>query len=308
MRIYNERNQKSYMTCGYCHESGHKKNHCPTLKAHYEQDKRGEPIDVTLFSQLARWYGTTDNRLQRWYEKYGKPDAERYFGEKSEKTTTKPRKKPKCGFCGKKNHNRRNCKAMKQFKHLFEQANLAYRKQFYDHIIVDMGYGSGALVTIRSYDQETMEPVESVGLVSNLDPKSIGLGNLMQGYWSDYRTSLNTSVLVGSVRSSMQQHHRLFNFPIQTGCRETLLSQTFGIAKSDSSYTQGFITSIVSAAPQTMSQEWFDGQSEPINYVMKKRTAIDLWRNFGTVIEHYYPHSNKERKINAFKRSVGLPV
>ena len=192
MRLYDERNKTPNMTCGYCHESGHRRNHCPTLKAHYEQDQRGEPVDPSLLTQLTKYWGVQSSQVQNWYERYGKADAERYFGEKTAKAKPKKRKKAKCGFCGKTSHNRRNCKAMKQFKYLYEQANLAYRKEFYDRIIVGMGYGSGALVSMRLYEGQDTSPI---ALVSDLDPMSIGLGNLIGGYWSEYATTLRTSVL-----------------------------------------------------------------------------------------------------------------
>ncbi len=64
----------------------------------------------------------------------------------------------------------------------------------------------------------------------------------------------------------------------------------------------------MSPAPQTMSEDWFNGQSEPIDYVMKKKTAKELWRQFESSIRTFYPHENKEKKINALKRSIGLTV
>tara|TARA_B100000035_G_scaffold251936_1_gene221113 strand:+ start:1312 stop:2238 length:927 start_codon:yes stop_codon:yes gene_type:complete len=308
MRLYEERNKKPNMTCGYCHESGHSRNNCPTLKAHYEQDQRGEPVDASLLTELTKYWGVGSSQLERWYERYGKDDAERYFGEKTKKTNTKPRKKAKCGFCGKRGHNRRNCKAMKQFKYLYEQANLAYRKEFYDRIIVGLGYGAGALVSMRIWDDFQGS---SIALVSDLDPMSVGLGNLTTGYWNEFHTALKTSVLWEGQKRTYSSHSKLFNFetPNPPSLREDdrIGSVYFSGANADY-WSQGWIESIVSPAPQTMSEEWFNGQSEPIDYVMKKRTASDLWNTFRYSIMAYYPHSNKDRKINAFKRSIGLPV
>ena len=308
MRLYDERNKKSNITCGYCHESGHRRNHCPTLKAHYEQDQRGEPVDPSLLTQLTKYWGVQSSQIQNWYERYGKRDAERYFGDKPEKTKPKKRKKAKCGFCGKTSHNRRNCKAMKQFKYLYEQANLAYRKEFYDRIIVGMGYGAGALVSMKLWDGYEGSPM---ALVTDLDPMSIGLGNLIAGYWSDYATTLRTSVLWEGQKRNLQRHTKLFHFqdPQVPSLREDdAISQTFFAGSNPDYWSQGWITSMISPAPQTMSEDWFNGQSEPIDYVMKKRTAKELWMNFRGAITTFYPHANKDRKINAFKRSIGLPV
>lgn len=306
MRIYEERNKTPNVTCGYCHESGHRKNHCPTLKQHYEQDQRGEPIDTSLLKYITRYWSAQSQHVQQWYERYGREDAERYFGEKPEKTKPKKRKKAKCGFCGKGGHNRRNCRAMKQFKYLYEQANLAYRKEFYDRIIVGMGYGSGALVSMNAWDGFQGS---NVALVTNLDPMSIGLGNLVNGYWNDYHTQLKTAVLWEGEKRSLSSHTRVFHFGAPNhNDRTDPIAHAFFSGENPDYWTRGWIESIVSPAPQTMSEDWFNGQSEPIDYVMKKRTAEELWRNFRTCIVDFYPHENKDRKINAFKRSIGLPV
>ena len=308
MRLYDERNKKANMTCGYCHEHGHRRNHCPILKQHYEQDQSGEPVDASLLTQLIKYYGIQSSYVQKWYERYGREDAERYFGKKPEKTKAKPRKKAKCGFCGKRGHNRKNCKAMRQFKYLYEQANLAYRKEFYERIIVGLGYGSGALVSMRLYDGQDASPI---ALVSDFDPMSVGLGNLVGSYWSDYNTFLKTSVMWEGRKRTMPSHYKPFHFdaPSPRSLREVdLIAKNFFSGKQPDYWTQGWIESIVSPAPQTMSEDWFNGQSEPIDYVMKKRNAKDLWRNFFAPIVTFYPHENKEKKVNAFKRSVGLPV
>ena len=197
---------------------------------------------------------------------------------------------------------------MKQFKYLYEQANLAYRKEFYDRIIVGMGYGAGALVSMKLWAGYEGSPM---ALVTDLDPMSIGLGNLIAGYWSDYATTLRTSVLWEGQKRNLQRHTKLFHFqdPQVSSLREDdAISQTFFAGSNPDYWSQGWITSMISPAPQTMSEDWFNGQSEPIDYVMKKRTAKELWMNFRGAITTFYPHSNKERKINAFKRSVGLPV
>ena len=140
---------------------------------------------------------------------------------------------------------------------------------------------------------------------------SIGLGNLIGGYWSDYRTRIKNSVMWEGQKRTMSAHCKPFHFqpPPAPSLREDDLigSHLFSGAHPDY-WSQGWIESIISPAPQTMSEEWFNGQSEPIGYVMKKRSATNLWNSIWKPIMAFYPHENKEKKINAFKRSVGLPV
>ena len=308
MKLYENRNQKSHFTCGYCHENGHRINHCPTLKAHYDQDQRGESIDMSLMKRLIQWYGANSPHLETWYEKFGKTKAEKYFGETQKTKATKPRKKPKCGFCGKTTHNRRNCKSMTKFKYLYEQANKAYRQEFYDRFIKDMGLGAGALVSLRQYDRSQNDYVSKVALMTELDPKSISLTNL-QNAWSDYRTNLRMGFLLDGqkiVVGDKNHSPKLFHFDVSRNERD-YVGLEHGVHEPHGYWDNGLITEIVSPAPNIMSQEWFDGEFEPIEWVMKKRNGRDLWSYLGSYIKSFYPHADKDKKINAFKKSIGLP-
>lgn len=307
MKIYENRNAESYFSCGYCHENGHRINHCPTLKAHYEQDQRGEKIDTSLLKRVSKWYGANSHHLEKWYVRHGQPKAERYYGETKKPKAKKPRKKPKCGFCGKTTHNRRNCKSMTKFKHLYEQANKAYRQEFYDRFIKDMGLGAGALVSLREYSREQGDYVSKVALMTELDPKSISLTNL-QSVWSDYRTNLRMGFLLDGQRivvGTTNGSPKLFHFDVSRNERDCLGNE-HGVKEPQGYWDNGLLTSIVSPAPNIMSQEWFDGEFEPIDWVMKKRNGRDLWNYLGLHIDKFYPHDDKDKKINAFKKSVGI--
>jgi hypothetical protein len=181
MKLYENRNQKSHFTCGYCHENGHRINHCPTLKAHYDQDQRGESIDMSLMKRLIQWYGANSTNLR--------------------------------------------------------------------------------------------------------------MGFLLDGQ----------KIVVGDRNHSP----KLFHFDVSRNERD-YVGLEHGIQGS-SYWDNGLITEIVSPAPNIMSQEWFDGEFEPIDWVMKKRNGKDLWSYLGSYVKSFYPHADKDKKINAFKKSIGLP-
>jgi len=295
MRIYERRNEKGSFSCSYCWEQGHKINDCPTLKANYEQHQRGEAIDFSTHPMVLK-YGWNTNLVRRQWE-HNQVKAERYYGTTPATKATKPRKKPKCGFCGNKSHTRRNCEAMSQFKYLYEQANLAYRKEFYDRIIVDLGFGAGALVEMWD-----MHGDHKVGIVEMLDPKTIGLGNLAT-YWGDYKTHIKWNAIIDGRKVPTPTYRSMFNWNLQQS-ETDLIGKAFSVAAD--AYSVGSIVSIVSPAPQVMSKEWFDGESEPIDYVMKKRTAQQLFNEFSLLIRRFYPHDDLDNKMISFKKTAGL--
>lgn len=295
MRIYERRNEKGGFSCSYCWEQGHKINDCPTLKANYEQYQRGEVIDFSTHPMVLR-YGWNRNLVRQQWER-SKAKAEKYYGTTTEAKAKKPRKKPTCGFCGQKTHNRRNCEAMKQFKYLYEQANLAYRKEFYDRIIVGLGFGAGALVEMWDYQGD-----HKVGIIEMLDPKTIGLGNLAT-YWGDYKTNIKWTAIVDGKKVPTPTYRSMFNWDIRQS-ETDLIGKAFSVANDG--YSVGSIASIVSPAPQVMSKEWFDGESEPIDYVMKKRTALQLFNEFNGLIRRFYPHEDLDEKMISFKKTAGL--
>lgn len=295
MRIYERRNEKGSFSCSYCWEQGHKINDCPTLKANYEQHAKGEPIDFSTHPMVLR-YGWNTNLVRRQWE-HAQAKAEKYYGDTPANAAKKPRKKPKCGFCGQKTHNRRNCEAMKQFKYLYEQANLAYRKEFYDRIIVGLGFGAGALVEMWD-----MHDHHKVGIIEMLDPKTIGLGNLAT-YWGDYKTHIKWNAIIDGRKVPTPTYRSMFNWNLQQS-ENDLIGKAFSVAAD--AYSVGSIVSIVSPAPQVMSKEWFDGESEPIDYVMKKRTAQQLFSEFNHLIRRFYPHDDLDEKMISFKKTAGL--
>ena len=305
MKIYENRNDKRNVSCSYCFETGHNIRQCKALRTHYEQHQRGEKCDISLLTTLQGWYAFNLKHLDNWFVKKGLVYAERIFAPKAKCTT--PRKASKCGFCGSLEHNRKNCNIMSEFKYLFEQANKAYRQEFYDRFIKDMGLGAGALVSIRQYDREQNEYVSKVALMTELDPKSISLTNL-QNRWSDYRTDLRIGFLLDGQMITMggNSNSKLFHFDVSRN-EGDYLGNAHGVP-NPSTWEYGLITSIVSPAPNIMSQEWFDGEFEPIDWVMKKRTVQSLWLKCRYFVEHYYSHDDKVERLSNFKKSIGSTV
>ena len=312
MKIYEYRDQKSSFSCNYCWEQGHRINKCHHLKKHYEEFKA---LNTELHTE--EWYayqpdttGMKNHRaknrhtLKMWlgdYIKNGK--CEKYFGKPQAKAKV-TRKQSHCGFCGSADHNRRNCSVMTEFKSIYEQANKVYRKAFYDLVVRDYGFGAGAMIEFKSYGEK------SIGLVTRFDAKTIGIGNL-RPQWSEYYTGIRYDVSADGKNLKFK-----FNSPFRfdhKNASDYLDSDKYAYDKicrnlfvnyDDSWWKDGNIEQIVCPSPNRMTEEWFNGQSEPIDYVMKKRKAFQLWAEFGdTIVKLLQSDAEFTKRIEKFRKS-----
>lgn len=291
MRLYEQRNNTRDIQCGYCFTAGHNKRHCPTMKAQwdanpqvheaYDHDSLVE-IDKSMFpTQYQQWYGDDNAKQQfRAHWQYMK----NRFAEKSETKSTKPRKKPKCGFCGATTHNRRNCGQLKNFVYVLNETNKAYREAYYDRYIEGMGLGAGALLTIRGpHDSDFM------AIITSFPTDKIMFTNLKPS-WSDYTTKAWTNIMVNGRKNSIDLSNDLF--------------YTDEEVEWDDTWRQfhsrwGRIKAVTSPAPNRPSKEWFLGQTPCFDWVVKKRDQSVLMHEFGTLIKQFYPHDNLRSKLGA---------
>jgi hypothetical protein len=107
MNIYENRKNKRSIQCSYCYEEGHNKRHCPKLKAQYLANKDWNrysstpPVGVSadMFpTPYQRFW--SDNRAIDCFRNHF-DYAKGVHGEKPT-TAPRPRRKSKCGFCGKR--------------------------------------------------------------------------------------------------------------------------------------------------------------------------------------------------------------
>ena len=292
MKIYENKDHKREIQCGYCHHEGHNKRHCPTMKAHWESNPQVREtydhnsltgVDKTMFPvAYHRFWDDSDARRQfRAHWRYMK----NRFATKDK--VTKKRKKSKCGFCGSTAHNRRNCNKLKNFVYVLNETNKAYRSQFYDRFIDGMGMGAGALVSVKIHGHEE----ESVGIVTNFPTESIMFTNLKR-HWSDFNTKARMDMLVGGEPF----HIDLSNAWLMEEDHDRLHAHgVWSIMYSPWGYVHG----IISPAPKKPTKEWFLGQSPCHEWIVKKRGHIELLVQFHHLIKEFYPHKNLRTKLGA---------
>jgi len=292
MRLYEERNQKREIQCGYCHHEGHNKRHCPTMKAHWENNPQVHVtydhssligIDKTMFPvHYQNYWGDDSAKVQfRSHWQYMK----QRFAPKAE-TKTKKRRKAKCGFCGSTAHNRRNCNKLKNFVYVLKETNKAYRAAFYDKFVEGMGLGAGALVSAHGYDGEAM------GIVTSFPTEQIMFTNLLRT-WSEYHTRAKMTINLQGNNLKVNLGNDCFRADIYHGDVER-----FGIWLPMYS-NWGRINGVVSPAPNRPTKEWFLGQTPCFEWIVKKRDQMTLVAAFHSIIKEFYPHDNLRTKLGA---------
>jgi len=286
MKIYKDRNsEKRSFSCNYCYREGHNKRHCPHLKAHYlankNWDKHSEPVDVVkeMFAEYYRQYWNDGRAVYQFRNHYDY--AKKLYGETATTAPPKKRKKPKCGFCGSKAHNRRNCASMRSFVKVLEETEHSYRSQYYDQVIEKCGFGVGAFVEygIQSYDGSITERTEQC-LVTSLDLSSISIGNAFSR-WSDYHTGLSFQ-LNGNNPHGLRWQEGLFG---------SIYADAQGVTlKTAVSHQHGWVvTNVIAPSPTTPDKEWFLGQSPAFDWVVKKKNLVTLLGEYTTIIRLYHP-------------------
>ncbi len=298
MRIYEERNNKRDIRCGYCFNDGHNKRHCPHMKQHWDAnaDLRGKTtrtinsetikgVDKTMFPSIYHTYYSDDHAIQQFRAHWQYMKTR--FVSKEETKPNKKRKKAKCGFCGSTAHNRRNCSKLKNFVYVLNQTNKAYRAAYYDKFVDGMGLGAGALVSMRNpygYESHT-----GVAILTNFPAEKIMFTNLKR-QWNDYSTKAQTKVLINGQTSEFNLAHDCF-YTESNDNVEGIWSSMFS--------RWGQVLNVVSPAPNRPTKDWFLGQSPCFDWIVKKRDQKTLMYEFAGIIKHFYPHDNLRAKLGA---------
>ena len=290
MRLYQQRDKKNTISCGYCFTEGHSKRHCPAMKAQWDANPQIHEtydhetlvdIDNSMFPLAYRnWYNDDHAKSQfRGHWLYMK----KRFAPKSD--TKKTRRATKCGFCGEEGHTRRNCEVMKNFVYVLEECNKENRSQFYDRYIEGMGLGAGALVQLRTNGQEKL----LVALVTGFDPNEVIFTNL-KNRWSDYHSKVQMSLMVEGKKWSREFSSLLYDKDYYTKHREHGVWTEF--------YSQwGALHGVISPAPNKPSKEWFLGQAPCFDWIVKKRNQENLLGGLSGLIKEFYPHDDLSERL-----------
>ena len=284
MKLYENRDRKNQITCGYCCHEGHNKRNCPTLRRHWEANKDWEPPLVSDLkdingSDFGGWFNLSDLDAKRTFA--------RHFGYISDimtspRTTPKKRKASKCGFCGSKRHTRRNCSLMGKFVKILEETNRAYRKKFYEEVFVKTGLGIGAFVEIVQYRHASVPAEQNpTSIITDIDFDSISIGNRFNR-WSHWATNLDVKVIINDREQSIGDSLMLgTSFPLLDRMQMRHLTSDY----------EG-ITNVIVPAPSIPDKEWFLGQSPAFDWVVKKKSLSTLFDAYRGLISLYHPEGD----------------
>lgn len=311
MKIYQNRDQKNQIQCGYCGRIGHNKRHCDALKTHYNALKdlvkshlsesigdahpsgkkltqvirQSNLLDLSLFaSHWSSYPQFVNNQFARHFDY-----AERLYNSPTKAKPNAKRSPVSCGFCGSSEHTRRNCSAMTDFIYVLNETNKGYRQRFYDRFIEGYGFGGGCLVETVQKDWRTGEETPQVGFVTSFDPNQVQFTNLAYR-WGDYHTQMSLKVMFdGQVidcgKDPFSAKFRDNGQRVDPFCG--LFSQW------------GKLTRVVSPAPQRVDKEWFLSSSPSYDWVVKKRSQSDLMSSFYALIKEFYPHDDLKARLGS---------
>tara|TARA_Y100001973_G_scaffold35154_1_gene52956 strand:- start:6468 stop:7259 length:792 start_codon:yes stop_codon:yes gene_type:complete len=171
--------------CSFCGTKGHNIRSCPHIvDAAKDQDcKHWDAFQVSVAqAEIARREELAQKQL-------------------------KPRSTPRCGFCGKKKHNRKNCLKLKKTRKQIYRANARWRKKFVERINT-LGINEGALIQIKGLPTEAilggtrqyfsaggLSPSSHLGVVESYDLVSLNVFCNFLGVW-DYRSQASVKAKV----------------------------------------------------------------------------------------------------------------
>ena len=289
MHIHENQNNsnKSKATCGYCRTEGHNQYQCPHVKGDWEnflsrleipKDTEGRPIKRGY--NYVSWHSqsfdplTTDiisNSLSSWFRNCRKAylvQKERGFDFDYRKNSKKGTINRSCGFCGSKDHTRRNCSKMEQFLKDCSSANENWRRAAYKELVEIGGLSVGACVKVE-YDNsnwQNREKIQGTGIITNINWETVNVFTGMDTLSSFAHSPLEVTVLVNGVKKRI-------------GC---LSDQFHTIGKNGliNSFWRGHgactLLGFVTNSPTPLPSEWVTSYKESFKTLVKKRNYNEL--------------------------------
>jgi len=288
MKIHENQNNsyRSKSTCGYCRTEGHNQYQCPHVKGDWEnflskleipKDEDGNPIKRGY--NYATWHtGSFDplthnlanNALASWFNSCRKAYIEqkkRGFKLNSHKRSASSAPK-KCGFCGGKDHTRRNCTKMEQFLKDCYKANENWRQAAYKDLVLDGGLSVGACVKVE-YDSgswQNRERYVGTGIITKINWDTINVFSGMNKCSNDAHSPIEVCVLVNGETRRIDNLHVKFNTVGENGKITSFWSGTPACT----------LVSVITDSPAPLPPEWITSYKESFDTLVKKRTYDQL--------------------------------
>ena len=169
---------KGSVRCGFCSGWGHNITSCPD-------------VDVVAKGVLKKMQHDP-NYAPLWPEQKALRELKRREERRAKQKSVKKRK-PRCSFCGSKDHKRNKCTDLTKFKSRVERANRKWREAFVSHMNAT-GFGIGSLVELPRAMIELWSSEGRVsGLVVGYNKKNLNVFCLLDG--SEYHSEPSIEVL-----------------------------------------------------------------------------------------------------------------
>ena len=280
------KSNKSKATCGYCREEGHNQYQCPHVKGDWEnflsrleipKDKDGNLIRRGY--NYALYYSgdnfdplTTDianNALASWFRNCRKAylvQKERGFKlDHKRKGSTANRT---CGFCGGKDHTRRNCPKMEQLLKDCYKANENWRLAAYKELVLDGGLSVGACVQVqyKTGSWRSEKTHTATGIITKINWDTINVFSGMSKHSNDAHSPMEVHVLVDGETRRLGNLAEKFN--------------TIGDNGKVSGWWNGKpacdLVRVITNSPTPLPQEWITSYRESFETLVKKRNFEQL--------------------------------
>ena len=287
MKIHENKNKsnKSKATCGYCRESGHNQYQCPHVKGDWEnflsrleipKDKDGQPIRRGY--NYATWYSgefdpiehdINNNALASWFRNCRKAYlVQRERGFNFDHKTKRGGTNRTCGFCGGKDHTRRNCPTMEQFLKDCYKANENWRMAAYKELVELGGLSVGACVQVSyetgSWNNKTKHT--STGIITKINWDTINVFSAMGKHSNDAHSPVEVQVLVDGETKRLGNLNDKFNTINGNG---KIQSWWRGTPSCD-------LVRVITNSPTPLPPEWVTSYKESFETLVKKRTYEQL--------------------------------
>ena len=285
MNIYNNDGNttgRSKSTCSYCRNPEHNATNCPRVAEDYVYFTKSPPV-IPMHSktlQTNRWFGTP-RYWGEWYEKC-KNAHEKQIRAKAKASQSRSgvaRSAPKCGFCGSKDHNRRNCQAMDKYVLDAIEANRNWRRAFYQKFVTELGISEGALLNLKEkqgYYGGDKDDKEFIGVVTSVNWEQLSLfcstKDTSRYCYRDgqYKQNLVITVQIGNETKQVSFGEAGFGFVIGNTKKNL-------VKYSGNRWNSPVFVSVLSPSATPVGEEWInEGHAKAMAFLTKKRSKAKL--------------------------------
>lgn len=297
MQIFNNQgsnNGSSKRNCSYCCSPDHVVTECPNavsdwafFQRHEIPLKGGSNKHWTIGARQG-YRGATYDHWFREPREWGKwfVECERAIAKiekaklrEANKKSAK-RRTSKCGFCGRTDHNRRDCLSMQQFKSRLLEANRGWRERIYDRLVGDLGLSVGAIVKVESYQGWNQPTLEKVGIIESINWDELSMFCIQDtggSRWSDRVRQDFQQRLKVQVNVEGNSHILTFHKSNSGYNSNGKLSDSFGTLVDTFGYNHLKYITTIARSETPLDEEWVNqGHENAMDFLVKKYSMAKL--------------------------------